>query len=283
LTVSAPVGGYGMIIELNGTKLAYDDVAAADPDSEKKPALVFSHSLCMSRVMYSSQVEYFSAHRRVVCYDHRGQGWSSRDAAARLDMDTLTADAAMLIEELELAPCHFVGSAMGGFVALRLAARRPDLLSSAIVMSSSAEEEHRLGPRAEILTRATYHGMAGAIDLLMRELFGRAALSESGVDGRFDHWRERLLKLDSSVKDAVRGVMYRPGVLTELPNISIPLLLISGAEDTTYPPEFSDVIAALVEGARHVRVEKAGHCVVLEQSDLVNRLIAEHVASCDPA
>jgi 3-oxoadipate enol-lactonase len=232
--------------------------------------------------MFSNQVECFSAHRRVVCYDHRGQGWSSRDAAARLDMDTLTADAAMLIEELELAPCHFVGSAMGGFIALRLAARRPDLLSSAIVMCSSAEEEHRREQRAEMLTRTRNRGIAGAIDRLMRELFGRTALSESCRNGRFDHWRERLLTLDSSIRDAAEGVMYRPSVLAELRNISVPLLLISGAEDIAYPSEFSDVIAALVEGARHVRIEQAGPSVVLEQPDLVNRLIAEHVASCDP-
>jgi len=71
-----------MIIELNGTKLAYDDVAPADPCSEEKPALVFSHSLFLSRMMFAGQVESFSAHRRVVCYDHRGQGYSSRDAVA---------------------------------------------------------------------------------------------------------------------------------------------------------------------------------------------------------
>ena len=211
-----------MLIELNGATLAYDDFSPEDPDSEKKPALVFSHSHCMSRTMYSNQVDFFSGDRRVVCYDHRGQGWSSRDAAARLDMDTLTADAAMLIEELELAPCHFVGSAMGGFIALRLAARRPDLLSSAIVVCSS-------------------------------------------------------------IKGAVRGVPYPSGVQAELRNISMPLLLISGAEDITCPPEFSDVIAAFVEGARHVRIERAGHTVVLEQPDLVNRLIAEHVEACDPS
>lgn len=272
-----------MLIELNGAMLAYDDFSPEDPDSEKKPALVFSHSLCMSRMMYSNQVDFFSGDRRVVCYDHRGQGYSSRDKAARLDMETLTADAAMLIEELELAPCHFVGSAMGGFVALRLAARRPDLLASAIVVCSSAEGEHRPEPRAELLTRKSYRGVAGAIDPLMREIFGRTALSESSHDGRFDPWRERLLKLDSSIRGAIRGVTYRSGVLDELRNISMPLLLISGAEDITYPPEFSDVIAALVEGALHVRIERAGHSVVLEQPDLVNRLIAEHVESCDPS
>ena len=271
-----------MIIELNGTKLAYDDVAPADPCSEEKPALVFSHSLFLSRMMFAGQVESFSAHRRVVCYDHRGQGYSSRDAVARLDMDTLTADAAALIEELELAPCHFVGSGMGGFIALRLAARRPDLLCSAVVMCSSAEEEHRLEHCAQLLNRTRHAGVAGTIEPLMREVFGKTALAECGPRAPLDQWRVRLRRLDSSINDAAHGAMYRPGVLDELPTISMPLLLISGEEDAAYPPAFSDEIAALVTGAaRHVRVERAGHAVVLEQPDVVNRLLAEHVASCD--
>lgn len=271
-----------MIIELEGTKLAYDDVAPADTDPEEmpaKPALVFSHSLFMSRMMFASQVEYFSTHRRVVSYDHRGQGFSSRDAVARLDMDTLAADAATLIEELELAPCHFVGSGMGGFVALRLAARRPDLLSSAIVVCSSAEEEHRLEQFAQLLNRMRRDGTDATMEPLMRELFGKTALTECGS---LDRWRARLRKLDSSINDAAHGVMFRPGVLDELPVVAMPLLLISGEEDGAYLSAFSDEIAALVTGSRHVRVEKAGHSVVLEQPDLVNRLIAEHVAACEP-
>jgi 3-oxoadipate enol-lactonase len=270
-----------MIIDLNGTMLAYDDVAPENTDSAAQPAVVFSHSLFMSRLMFASQVEFFSTRRRVVCYDHRGQGQSARDAIARLDVETLTADAAALIEELELAPCHFVGTALGGFIALRLAARRPDLVRSVIVMCSSAEEEHRLEHCAELLIRMRYDGMAGTIEPIMRELFGKTAMSEGRGTGALDHWREQVLALDSSINDAALGIMYRSGVLDELPNISVPLLLISGDEDTVYPPGFSDEVAALVDGSRHVRVERAGHAVVLEQPDLVNRLIAEHLAACD--
>lgn len=62
----------------------------------------------------------------------------------QLDMDTPAADAAALIEALELAPCRVIGDSMGGFVALRLAARRPELLQSAVAMGSSGE-----GPGAQ--------------------------------------------------------------------------------------------------------------------------------------
>jgi 3-oxoadipate enol-lactonase len=44
-------------------------------------------------------------------------------------MDTLTEDAVALIGLLDVAPVHYVGLSMGGFVGLRIAARRGELLA----------------------------------------------------------------------------------------------------------------------------------------------------------
>ena len=52
-------------------------------------------------------------------------------------------DAARLIEAMDAGPCHFVGNSQGGFIALRLAARRPDLLLSCTILGSSGEAEKR--------------------------------------------------------------------------------------------------------------------------------------------
>jgi pimeloyl-ACP methyl ester carboxylesterase len=55
--------------------------------------------------------------------------------------NTLTADAAALIERLGLAPCHFVELSMGGFVGMQLAAQKPDLLKTLILLDTSADPE----------------------------------------------------------------------------------------------------------------------------------------------
>ena len=91
--------------------------------------VVFSHSLFFDSSMFHNQAAFFGATNRVVTYDHRGQGRSA--PSDTLDVDTLTDDAAALIESLGAGPVHFVGNSLGGFVALRLAARRPDLVLSA--------------------------------------------------------------------------------------------------------------------------------------------------------
>jgi 3-oxoadipate enol-lactonase len=82
---------------------------------------------------------------RGIAYDYRNQGRSAPAARKDLDMDTLTEDAASLVEQLRLAPRHFVGNSLGAFVALGLAARRPDLLLTVCALGSSVEAEARRG------------------------------------------------------------------------------------------------------------------------------------------
>jgi 3-oxoadipate enol-lactonase len=216
-------------IDVNGTALGYDDTGGDGP------AVVFSHSLFRDRTMFEAQVARFGRAYRVVAYDHRGQGASARSTS--VDMDTLAEDAAGLIEALDLGPCHVVGSGMGGFVALRLVARRPELVRSAAVLASSGDEEQ-----------------AGNVQALL------------------DHART----LDESALVAAEAVVRRKGVLGELVGTTVPLLVLSGGEDRVHAPELSQRIADTAANAHHVTVRRAGNALVTERADVVNDLLATH-------
>ncbi len=109
-------------------------------DPLAKETIVFSHGLLWSGKMFWKQVEYLKTRYKIITYDHRGQGKSSVTANG-YDMDQLYLDAVALIENLHLGKVHFAGLSMGGFVGLRLASRRPDLLRSLILMETSAQKE----------------------------------------------------------------------------------------------------------------------------------------------
>lgn len=240
-------------IDVNGTTLAYKDTGGPGP------AIVFSHSLFFDRTMFAAQVERFGRAFRAVTYDHRGQGKSRRSSA--LDMDTLAADAAALIEALDLGPCHFVGNSMGGFVALRLAARRPELLRSAAVLSTSADAEGQVEAFEALLAYARAEGIGKTVDALVHIMFGDTTLADRPE--LRDHWR-------------AEGVVHRKGVLNELVDVTVPLLVLSGAEDHAYSPELSQRIADTAANATHVRVNGAGHSLAVEQPTVVNDHLAEH-------
>ena len=261
-------------IDVNDTTLAYDEVG--DPDGIP---LLLSHSLFFTRRMFDPLIEQLGAGYRVVAYDHRGQGESAPAPVEQLDMDTLSEDAAALIEALDLGPCHVVGNSMGGFIALRLAARRPDLVRSAVAVGSSAEEEHSLAAFAPLVAHMQANGTADVIDTLMHIMYGDTSLAEPSAQTLA--WRTYMLGLDRSIGDAAHQVIHRRRLVEELDGCGVPVLAIAGAEDHAYPPPLSSDALAAASGGRSVVVTAAGHSVSLEQSAVVAEHLRAHLAELE--
>ena len=123
-----------------------------------------------------------------------------------VDMDTLTGDAAKLIKALEVASCLFVGNSMGGFVALRLAVRMPELLTGCVVLGTSAKEEHKLeefAPSVEAVGAYGAEPVIGALMLLL--VLTTPVLAQQRSEGRNAEAR----MFDPSTVEAVGGVITR--------------------------------------------------------------------------
>jgi 3-oxoadipate enol-lactonase len=257
------------MIDVNGTTLAYDEAGPKDAT-----AIVFSHSLFFDRHMFDYYLANFSSNYHVVTYDHRGQGESAQAPLEELDMDTLTDDAAGLIEALGLGPCHFVGNSMGGFISLRLAARRPELLRSAVALGSSAEVEYQLAAFEPLVEALKEKGAAELIDVLMHIMFGDTSIAQETPAAK--HWRASMSSLPNSIGNAAHQVVHRRAIVDELASTTIPVLAIAGAEDHAYPPPISSENIAAATGGRHVTVAAAGHSVSVEQPEIVAEHLRDH-------
>ena len=253
--------------------IAYTDSGAAEGTT-----FVLSHSLFFDHTMFAPLTELLvDAGHRVIAYDHRGQGASAPADLARQSMDELTEDAAAFIEHLDLGRVHFLGNSQGGFVALRLAARRPDLLLSVIAAGSSAEEEHQLEAFAPLVDAMRSAGTAPVIDTLMHIMFGDTSLAAGGPI--VEHWRAKMTALPSTIADSADRVIHRDRMVEELAGCTVPVLAISGSEDHAYPPPISDEnIAAATNGTFH-RVPAAGHSVTLEEPQTVFAHLVEHITA----
>ena len=258
--------------QVNGTEIAYSD----DGPTDGVP-VVLSHSLFFDHTMFAELGALLvAAGHRVIAYDHRGQGASAPGTPDSLTMDALTEDAAALIRHLELGRVHVVGNSMGGFVALRLAARHPDLLISASALGSSAEEEHQLAEFAPLVARLSEVGGGELVDTLMFIMFGDTSLAAGGP--AIATWRDFMTDLPPSIGTAAHGVIHRGSIVDELAGCAVPVLAIAGTEDHAYPPPISDVNIAEATGGRQVAVAAAGHSVSLEQPNEVAHHLLEHFA-----
>ena len=246
------------------------------------PPILFSHGLLMSGGMFASQVEALRDRFRCLIYDHCGQGRSDVPHASVIDMETVYEDAVELIHALGAAPCHFVGLSMGGFVGLRIAARRPELLRSLVLMSTAADAEPAANlPRYRLLqTVVRWGGLWPVAGRLMPILFGRRFLTDPQRSAERQEQRRLLRGHHRSVLRAVSGVLDRAGVQHELTRIRTPTLILHGDDDRAIKIERARDMQRSIRDSRMVVIPHAGHTPTVEEPRAVNRALEEFLAGC---
>lgn len=266
------------IAQLNGAGIHYE-IHGTGPET-----IVFAHGLLWSGAMFAAQVEALRSDYRCVTFDFRGQGRSAVTETG-YDMDTLTGDAIALIEHLGLGPCHVAGLSMGGFVAMRLAARRPELVRSLILLETAADSEPAANvPRYRLLNLiARWFGLGVVASQVMPIMFGRTFLTDPARAAERAEYRKRLAANHRiGITRAVRGVIERQAVLPELGRIRAPTLVLVGDEDVATVPERAEVIRKAIAGARLEIIPGAGHSSPMEQPVLVTAAMRRFLASLRP-
>jgi 3-oxoadipate enol-lactonase len=260
----------------HGATIHYTDTG---PPGERPEAatVFFGHGLLFSGWMFHHQIAALKAQFRCVAIDWRGQGKSSASDRG-YDMDTLTDDALALIGLLGVAPVHYVGLSMGGFVGLRIAARRGEVLRSLVLLDTSAGPEDADTARRYKVMAAIYRltGIGPLAGAVKRIVFGPAFLADPSHKPVLDGWLGRLRRSRrSAISEAVLAVVNREPVDDELIAISVPTLVIVGADDVAIPPINAERIAAGITGARLETIPDCGHSSTLEQPEEITELLRE--------
>jgi 3-oxoadipate enol-lactonase len=262
------------MITVNGADLYYED------SGQGSETIVFSHGLLFSTHQFDPQVVALKDRYRVIAYDHRGQG-QSQVTESGYDMETLADDAAELIEALKIGPCHFAGLSMGGFMGMRLAARKPHLIKSLLLIETTADPEPESNrPKYRLLNFiAGLFGVTPVVGAVMKIMFSKSFLTDPAKQADRDLWRDRLASNKRTITRAVNGVISRKPIYDEIHKITCPTLVIVGEEDVATVPAKAERIAARIPRAKLVRIPKAGHSSSVEQPEAVNRAIVEFLES----
>jgi len=170
---------------------------------------------------------------------------------------------AALVDALELPPVVLVGHSYGGEFAWRAALDRPDLVASLVLVDSSgyARADDEWLPEEEAMRRWPGARLGWLLNsrervrAALRPHF-RAPVAESLVDEVFwicdnpSNWRAMVdLARDENGTRAA-----------ELPRLSVPTLLVWGADDLAYPVvRFARRFERDVPGARLVTIPACGH------------------------
>lgn len=266
-------------LSINGAQIYYEDSAPNQdnlPQDQQKPVLLFAHGLLWGTHLYDKQVEHFKSSYRCIAFDFRGQG-KSEVTKSGYDMDSLAEDAIALLEALEISKCHLVGLSMGGYVAQRVALKRPGLLHSLILLDTGAEAENpeKKADYKKMLRAIHWLGMKRISKKVMPIMFGETFLNDKSRKQEYKTWLEHLRQ--NNKKGAMRataGVIERDGVLSRLPGINLPTLIVVGDEDKPTPYEEAQKMHFAIKGSKLAVIKQAGHSTPVEQPDRLNQVMS---------
>ncbi|SNY72999.1 alpha/beta fold hydrolase [Paractinoplanes atraurantiacus] len=208
---------------------------------------------------------------RVVTYDARGLPPS--DTPDVVTMADLVADAATLIERLDLGPCRIAGSSMGARVAAELCLERPDLVDRAVLMATFG----RRSAYQAAMTAAERSLQAAGIELPDAYLaVVRAAFNLSPRTLADDRQAQDWLDVFQIPLPGAAGTPSRQEAgaeedrLKAYGGIESPCLVVGFADDLIAPANGGREVARAIPGARYAEIPDAGHYGYLEQPERLN-------------
>ncbi|MGR4049734.1 alpha/beta fold hydrolase [Kosakonia cowanii] len=262
-------------VRINGTLYRYRDIGEG-------PTLLFAHGLFASHHIFAAQVQALSHSYRCIVLDMPGHGLSGYDPAG-WTLDDLSGDLALMIDELALGTVTIVGQSQGAMVALRLAARHPELLAGLVLIGTSARAE--LPERLENWRRQRETLLNGS-DAAREALFSIIQTYVNSSDWLQHHPHEAAKERAmmhahdrEGLALALDAAVFNRGDITHLlPTIAVPTLVIVGEEDRATPVELSKEIAALLPDAQLLTLAKTGHHPPTEAAEAVTAAIGGFIA-----
>jgi pimeloyl-ACP methyl ester carboxylesterase len=235
--------------DVNGVELNYERIGSGQP-------LVLVHGSWADGRHWLRVARELQDGFAVISYDRRGHG---RSAGSHRHIADDVDDLAALIEHADAAPAHVVAGSLGGAVALRLAASRPDLFRSLALhepalpglLGGAARGGGQGGPIVERLEAGEDEEAAR---LFADSSLGDGAWDELGAaerSGFLDNgrvWRAEMADAEAfSIDPATLAGFERPAIVSV---------------GTESPPFFNTIAAALAEALPQAEVrtlQGAGH------------------------
>lgn len=237
--------------------------------------VVYWTSLFADHTMYRFQATGLARGYRQIFIDGPGHGASGPQTPGAT-LETHANAAVQVLDRLGIARATFVGTSWGGLVGANMARSYPDRMHALIALNTPFETRERgpaFGDRMTVWAARLFGNMAFFANGTAGSFFSKASLRQHPE--RVEGFRSRFPAYDLAALTAVlRTVMLeRQSALPWLPQISVPVVVVAGKEDSVIPLEHLKRAAAQIPSARFVVVDRAGHLSALERPEIINPLI----------
>ena len=242
------------------------------------PPLVLIHAGFLDSRMWDNQFQLFTKGARVIRYDVRGYGRSSRPNEEYSDAEDLFA----LLKHLDIESATILGVSNGGRIALDFVSVRPAMVNSLILVSPGIRGYKSSGPEED----REWEELDKKGDL--QDL----AISENRIDDAvkmdLEIWasaqgmtsKSRILEIATANshihKDPPNKLQKspEPSAFTKLSQIRIPTILIVGDQDVKGMQLMTKRLHELIPGSKLKVIRGADHIANMSRPEEFNAIVS---------
>jgi pimeloyl-ACP methyl ester carboxylesterase len=262
---------------------------AQTPGPAANPLLVIHGGPDWDHTYLREPLGQLAGRRRVILPDLRGCGRSTLGLPdGQYTPAAAAGDLAALLDALRTGPADVLGFSYGGLIAQRLALAAPGRIRRLVIASSSIlpvppdafdgwpERTRRRAAAAAVWSDPVWSGPVWSGPSRSGPELTRAAAVASAPA---DVWRPQALP---GYLDRLAGVRFTaewlrpfragtppdarpPDAARRLAALGLPILLLHGRQDMTFPAGLAEDAAGLIPSARAAVIEAAGHMTHVDQ------------------
>ncbi len=262
-------------ITVAGARIVYRRVGKG------RPLLVLNGFAATSSDWDPSFIDRLASSNELILLNNRGIGGSTDDGQP-FDIAKLAADAAHVMESLDIERANVMGWSMGGFVAQALALNYPGHVDKLVLLSTDAG-----GIEADLASRDVWSEListSGTPNEQARRLFSLlfpTDVAESFYRKFGDVLAAARAQLSTELLNRQAAAMdawHQNGVASQLREISVPVLIATGKEDIVIPASNALKLANAIPGAWLAPFCNGGHGFIAQFPQALADLIKSFLA-----
>ncbi|KAE9407899.1 alpha/beta-hydrolase [Gymnopus androsaceus JB14] len=263
-----------------------------------RPTIVFIHGVFLAQETFIAQFNDINLRRfNLVAFDLRSHGSTEGIVPDEYSPRIAAQDVVLLMDALELPPCHFFGLSMGSIIALQLAIDHPERVLSLFLLSplGLAEPPEVAEGRQAIFDawaqafetdepdqETLQFAVEGALELVSKDRHHgiMEAFVSSGLQQALTNWNKQHLK-DFRLTTLDFIVKRKPRTSSEFAHFKAPVKLVHCLGDVaynlSYSSQFLDVLKEAGVDVSLDTVPDASHFGCCEDAHLVNPILHDFI------
>lgn len=260
------------LADINGVKISYEEAGSGE-------AVIFIHGMSLDKRVWEPQWSAFSKLFRVVRYDVRGMGQSSRVT----NTHNPTEDLQQLMDLLKIDKAILIGHSMGGNIALNFAIKHPERVKKIISVDAIIDGFANRTPELiqifkEVIDTTLEKGWAVAQKIWLRSALFKLYLADNSSKALI----EKIISEyhgDHFYNRSWAPTYGEPTTAASLSNIKAPVLIMTGEKDEKTLLLVADLLHSNISANKKIVLAGAGHFPNLDKPGEFNKACIDFISS----